>query len=72
MIDTFTINHQQWFPGVEVPYVIARVRLDDAPNVIVTCNIPGCGVDEVAIGDKVSVTFDEQDGIWFPLFEKAS
>jgi uncharacterized protein len=71
IIDTFTVNHQQWYPGVEVPYVIARVRLDDAPNVIMTTNIAGCGVDDVAFDDKVRVVFDEQDGIWFPLFEKA-
>ena len=68
----FTVNHQQWYPGVEVPYVIARVRLDSAPNVIMTTNITGCGVDEVGLDDKVRVTFDEQDGIWFPLFEKVA
>ncbi len=70
IVDTFTVNHQSWFPGVEVPYVIARVRLDDAPNVILTTNITGCAVDEVCFDDKVRVTFDEQDGIWFPLFER--
>jgi uncharacterized protein len=72
VVDTFTINHQQWYPGVEVPYVIARVRLDGAENVILTTNIVGCGVDHVRFDDKVRAVFDEQDGIWFPLFEKAS
>ena len=71
-VDTFTVNHQQWYPGVEVPYVIARVRLDSAPNVIMTTNITGCSVDGVRLDDPVRVTFDEQDGIWFPLFEKVS
>ena len=28
VIDTFTINYQPWAPGLEVPLVIARVRLD--------------------------------------------
>lgn len=70
-IDTFTVNHQPWFPGVEVPYVIARVRLDGAPGVILTTNIVNCPADEVLPEQKVRVLFDEQDGIYFPLFEKA-
>lgn len=69
-IDTYTVNHQAWMPGLEVPFVIARVRLDDAPEVILTTNIVGSPVDAVDFGDKVQVTFDEQDGIWYPLFEK--
>ncbi|RYD89557.1 MAG: DNA-binding protein, partial [Sphingomonadales bacterium] len=48
----------------------ARVALDDAPGVILTTNITGCPVDAVDIGDRVRVLFEEQDGIWFPLFEK--
>jgi uncharacterized protein len=69
-VDTFTINYQPWMPGLEVPYVIARVALDGAPGVILTTNIVGTPPDEVEFGDKVQVTFEEQDGIHFPLFEK--
>ena len=69
-VDTYTVNHQAWMPDLEVPFVIARVRLDDAPDVILTTNIVNCPVDAVDFGDKVQVTFEEQDGIWFPLFEK--
>ncbi len=70
VIDTYTINAQPWLPGLEVPFVIARVRLDDVPDVVLTTNIVNCAVDEVAFDDKVQVIFEEQDGIWFPLFEK--
>ncbi|HEY0960205.1 MAG TPA: OB-fold domain-containing protein [Novosphingobium sp.] len=69
-IDTYTINYQPWAPGLEVPLVIARVRLDGVPGVILTTNIVNCPVDEVAFDDKVRVTFEEQDGIFYPLFEK--
>ena len=69
-VDTYTINHQKWAPDMEVPFVIARVALDDAPGVVLTTNIVGCAVDSVDIDDKVQVVFDEQDGIWYPLFEK--
>jgi len=71
-VESYTINHQAWMPGLEVPFVIARVRLDDAPDVILTTNVVNCPVDAVAIGDKVKVLFEEQDGIWYPLFEKVA
>jgi uncharacterized protein len=70
IIDTYTINHQKWAPDMEVPFVIARVALDDAPGVYLTTNIIGCAVDAVDIDQPVRVTFEEQDGIWYPLFEK--
>ena len=71
-VHSFTINHQPWAPGLEVPFVIARVRLDGVPGVILTTNIVNCPVDEVNFDDKVRVTFDEQDGIFYPLFEKVA
>jgi uncharacterized protein len=71
-VDTYTINHQKWAPDMEVPFVIARVKLDDAPGVYLTTNIVGCPVDEVAIDDLVRVVFEEQDGLWYPLFEKVA
>lgn len=70
VIDTLTINHQAWMPGLEVPYVIARVKLDDAPGVILTSNIVGSPVDEVEFDDRVRVVFEQQGEIYYPLFEK--
>ena len=52
-VDTFTINYQEWRPGLETPYVIARVAIDGAPGVYLTTNIIGCPVDAVDIGDRV-------------------
>jgi uncharacterized protein len=71
-VDTYTVNHQKWAPDMEVPFVIARVRLDDAPEVYLTTNIVNCPVDSVDIDDRVQVVFEEQDGIWYPLFEKVA
>ena len=70
VVDTFTVNHQKWYPGLEVPFVIARVALDGAPGVYLTTNIVRCPPDEVDIGDKVRVTFEQQGEVWLPLFEK--
>ena len=69
-IDTLTVNHLAWMPGLKVPFVIARVRLDGVPGVILTTNIVGSPVETVDFEDRVRVTFEEQDGIWFPLFER--
>ncbi|MET0179486.1 MAG: OB-fold domain-containing protein [Novosphingobium sp.] len=72
VIDTYTVNYQKWAPDMEVPSVIARVRLDDAPDVFLTTNIVNAPVDTVDIDDRVRVVFEEQDGIWYPLFERVS
>jgi uncharacterized OB-fold protein len=69
-IDTYTVNYQAWRPGLEVPYVIARVAIDGAPGVFLTTNIVGCAVDAVEIGDRVRVKFEQQGEIYLPLFEK--
>jgi uncharacterized protein len=70
VIDTFTVNHQQWRPGLSVPYVIARVAIDGAPGVYLTTNIIGCPVDAVDIGQRVRVKFEQQGEVYLPLFEK--
>ena len=69
-VDMVTINVQPWRPGLDVPYVIARIAIDGAPGVYLTSNVVGVPVEEVAIGDAVRVTFERQDDVWFPLFEK--
>jgi hypothetical protein len=70
VIDTFTINYQEWRPGLEVPYVIARVAIDGAPGVFLTTNIVGCPAAAVEIGDRVRVRFEQQGEVYLPLFEK--
>ena len=69
-VDTFTVNYQEWRPGLEVPYVIARVAIDGAPGVFLTTNIVGCAVEAVDIGDRVRVKFEQQGEVYLPLFEK--
>ena len=72
VVDTFSVNHQAWYPGLEVPFVVARVALDGAPGVFLTTNIIGCPPESVDIGDQVRVTFLHQEDIYLPLFEKMS
>lgn len=69
-VDSYTINYQAWAKDMEVPFVIARIRLDDVPGVYLTSNVVNCPVDAVDMDDRVQVVFEEQDGIFYPLFEK--
>ena len=71
-VETFTVNHQKWLPGLEVPYVIARVSLDGVPGVVLTTNVVGCSVEEVDIGDKVRVTFERHGEVFVPVFRKVA
>lgn len=72
VVDTFTVNHQPWAPGMETPFVIARIALDGAPGVILTSNVVGSPVEAVDIGDRVRVIFEQHEDVWIPLFEKVA
>ena len=63
-----TVNHQQWMPMFEPPYVLASVALEEDTRVMVTSNIVGCGPDDVFVGMPVAVEFEEDGGTWYPLF----
>jgi uncharacterized OB-fold protein len=71
-VASFTINHQPWYPGLDPPYVIAMVELDDQPSVRLTTNIVGCDVDDVRIGMPVRAVFERYDDVWIPFFEPAA
>jgi acetyl-CoA acetyltransferase len=64
----YTVNQHQWSPAFTPPYAIANVVIDEDPSVHLTTNIIDCGPDEVYVGQRVSVRFEQQDDVWFPLF----
>jgi uncharacterized OB-fold protein len=73
---TFTVNHQSWMPGPELPYVVGIVEVDDAPDVRLMTNVVNCATDDVHIGMALRVVFEhhpDPDGedVWIPLFEPA-
>ncbi len=52
------------------PYVLAYVELDEGPRVLT--NIVGCSVDDVSIGQRVTVVFDDTgEGTALPRFQPA-
>jgi acetyl-CoA acetyltransferase/uncharacterized OB-fold protein len=67
---SFTVNHQRWFPGQDVPYAIVLVELAEQRDLRLTSNLVGCAPDAARIGLPVRVTFREvSDEIALPLFE---
>ena len=54
----------------DIPYVIAWVDLAEGPRLIT--NIVGCPVDEVKLGMKVAVQFEQaSEKVWLPKFKPA-
>jgi uncharacterized OB-fold protein len=70
---TYSINHQPWMPGPELPYVVAIVEVVEQPSVRLTTNVVHCPHDEIRIGMPLRVVFEhheDPDGdVWIPLFE---
>ena len=70
---TYTINHQAWMPGPELPYVIGIVDIPEQADLRLTTNIVNCAHDDLVIGMPMRVTFeihaDGEDEIAIPLFE---
>lgn len=67
-IISFTVNYQPWTPDLQVPFVLAYVAIDEQPDVWLMTNIVGCAVEDVAIGRRVRVVFEQQEEVWIPLF----
>ncbi|MGD1066723.1 MAG: Zn-ribbon domain-containing OB-fold protein [Vulcanimicrobiaceae bacterium] len=53
-----------------VPYVVATVQLDEGVRII--ARIVGCAPEDVAIGMRVKVAFEELGDRRYPVFEPAA
>ena len=75
-VHTFTVNHQPWMPGPELPFVLAIVELPEQAGLRLTTNIVNCDPEMVTVGMPVRVTFeahvDGDETVYIPLFEPAA
>lgn len=68
-VHTYTVNHKAWFPGQEVPYIIAIVELEEQRGLRLLSNIVECAPEEVQIGMPVRVQFEVlNDEVALPVF----
>lgn len=66
-VAAYTINYEPWVPGLEVPFVFASVELEEQAELYVFTNILA-PVESVKIGMPVSVSVQQQEDVWLPMF----
>jgi uncharacterized protein len=71
-VSTYTINRRAWTPGLEVPYVVAVVELEEQAGLRMLTNIVGCAPEEVAIDMPVEVEFVERGAAFIPTFRRVA
>ena len=69
---SYTINRQAWVPGLEVPFVIAIVELNEQRGLRLMTNIVDCPTEEVEIGMPVEVAFVERGEAFIPVFHRVA
>jgi hypothetical protein len=73
VVYSYTVNHQRWLPGLEVPFAVVLVEFPSYPGVRVVGRLRGCSVDDVRIGMDVAVGFEPGPGGYaIPSFAAAS
>jgi uncharacterized protein len=70
-VASFTINHQPWMPGLDVPYALAIVALDDQPGVRLTAQVRAIALDRLQIDMPVRVAFEPREDVHIPYFTPA-
>lgn len=69
-VHTMTTVHRAPTPGVETPYVVVVVELEEGWHML--SNVVGCAPDEVRIGMPVQVDFvDVSADVSLPVFRPA-
>ena len=76
----YTVNHQPWIPGLNPPYIIAMVELEDEADVRLITNVVDITPDDIYVGlpveaffeDWTDATGDENSRVWLPLFRPRS
>jgi uncharacterized protein len=69
-VASYTVNHERWLPGLEVPFVFAAIGLPEQAELYVFSNVLA-PVDAVTRGMAVEVTFERHEDVWLPLFRPA-
>ena len=65
-VDIFIVDCQQWVTD-QCPYIVAIVELDEQIGLRLTSNLLDCGVDDVAIGIRVTVGFVARHDVCYPV-----
>lgn len=73
LVESWTVNHHQWFPGFAPPYLIAFVNPVEDERVRLLTNLINVDPEGVTPNMPVRATFercvDVDDEVFIPLFE---
>jgi acetyl-CoA acetyltransferase/uncharacterized OB-fold protein len=64
----FTVNHRFSVPGLPPPYVVAQVAIEEDPRVRLTTNAVECDPEQLELGMRMEVVFEQAGDAWLPLF----
>jgi acetyl-CoA acetyltransferase/uncharacterized OB-fold protein len=64
----FTVNHRFGLPGMPPPYVIAQVAIEEDTRVRLTTNVVECEPEDLVLGMRMEVVFEQVEDVWLPLF----
>ena len=64
----FTVNLQQWLPDPTPPYVVAIVAARRRPAGPLITNVVDVDPDDVHVGLRVQVRFEQHEDVWLPVF----
>ncbi len=67
-IEALSINYQSWMPGLQVPYALAIVGIDEQEGLRLTTRIVDAPLQMLRIGQRVHVVFEPREDVWLPLF----
>jgi uncharacterized OB-fold protein len=62
---SYTVSRYGW-AGLEPPYLVAEVELEEQPGLRVMTTIVDC--EDVRIGQPVSARFEYRGDVWVPVF----
>lgn len=62
---SYTVNREAWVPGLAVPFVFGVVELAEQAQLYVFTNVMA---DEVRVGMPLTVSFEQHDDVWLPMF----
>ncbi|TMC51274.1 MAG: DNA-binding protein [Chloroflexi bacterium] len=70
-VHSVTSVHHGFVAGVDLPYLVALIELDEQPGLRLLTNVVECAPEQVHIGMRVSVVFEPvegADGVSLPRF----
>lgn len=64
----FTKNERFSLPALPAPYIVAHVALEEDPRVRLITNLVNCSFEDLYLGMRVEVSFEQCDDVWLPVF----